>query len=395
MTFATLVLIDEDTAVNLVRFVQNYLGDEDSEFEGSCKKFIENKKGVELVAAILSKSGTILALEDENAIEGCFHAIVSVILRYGEDNGSKNLSDLLSILSSDKGNQQRLRLKILLTAFNLVTNESNKYNTAMTIFQYALDTQQAADVAGFHTRVKEWCDSWTSLSAEQKQQLFLLVRRVLLATPNTASSSDARAFFLHYLRTFAQDQPLPASACGTETLDAVVEFCKTPVDCIFERDALLGALTEAQVRNVEALQQLRSLLSIFCNGDFRDFKKFLSNSSNANALKQYEMDTALLETNMRVVTLCSLASSKDVLAYDEIAKCLEIAEEEVEVWVIECIASNVLEAAVDQMTRRVTVSRCSYREFGSTQWNDVQRKLNALRGDISHIFNDIRSRATS
>jgi hypothetical protein len=67
MSFATLVLIDDATAENLVSFVATTIGNEEGKaFAESCNKLIESRKGVELVAAILSKSDVVMALEDDN-----------------------------------------------------------------------------------------------------------------------------------------------------------------------------------------------------------------------------------------------------------------------------------------------------------------------------------------
>ena len=66
MSFATLVLIDEETANNLVAFVANILGDAGDAFKTSCDALIQEKKGVELASAILSKADNVLALDDAN-----------------------------------------------------------------------------------------------------------------------------------------------------------------------------------------------------------------------------------------------------------------------------------------------------------------------------------------
>ena len=66
MSFATLVLIDEETANNLVAFVANTLGDAGDAFKASCDALIQEKKGVELASAILNNSDNVFALDDAN-----------------------------------------------------------------------------------------------------------------------------------------------------------------------------------------------------------------------------------------------------------------------------------------------------------------------------------------
>jgi translation initiation factor 3 subunit M len=397
MSFSTLVLIDEDTATNLAQFVANANGGE--AFKTSCDKLIKEQKGVELVTAIIANSGAVFEMEDSNAIEGCFRAIISVILRYGEDNGAKNLQDLVTLLCSNKNDDKvRLRLKLLLTIFNLVSNDTNKYSTVMAIFQYALDTKQAADVAAFHNRVVKWCNDWSksgAITLEQTRSLYLLVRNVLVATPNHATSEEARNYFLHYLQTFDSNTALPASATGAATVDAIVEYCKTPVDRFDERSSLLRSLSAAQVAGNDVLSKLRALLVAVCDGTYTDYQAYASNSANKAVMTQYSIDSEQLETNMRVLAVCSLAATNEKLTYEELASGLGCDIDEVEIWIVESIAANVLEAAIDQISKVVTITRCSYRNFSTKEWKTVQNRLKALRESIASVYTNMQEHVTA
>jgi len=282
----------------------------------------------------------------------------------------------------------RLRLKILLSVFNLCSSHSNKYTTIMAVFQYALDTNQANSVAIFHPRVVQWCDAWTnSISTEDKQKMYLLVRAVLVAAPNAASAQEARSFFLSFIGTFPKDTALPASATGEITVAALVEYIQTSVDRYDERNLALGALSEVQVSGSDACKQLRALLQIICTGTSADFSAF--SKSNSSLLSKYSLDSSDIENNMRLFALCSLATMKDSLTYAEIATGLGIHVDDVEMTVVEAIANNVLEANMDQIERVVTITRCSYRAFNTAQWKDVQTKLNTLREDIASVFQNM------
>jgi len=344
------------------------------------------------------------------AIEGCFRAIISVILRLGEDQCGSTIQDLVKLLSADKSTELtvpegaegaegdegpegagfskcRLRLKILLSVFNLCASHSHKYSTVVAIFQYALDTNQASGVASFYPRVMQWCDAWTnSISTEDKQNMHLLVRAVLVAAPGVASAQETRGFFLNYVGTFPSDKALPASAAD-HTMKALVEYIQTPVDGYDERNFALGAISEAHVSASADSKKLRALLQIICTGSLAEFSAY--SKANAAVLSKHSINDSVIESNMRLFALCSLATMKNSLTYAEIASGLGISADEVEMTVVEAIASNVLEANMDQNECVVTITRCSYRAFSTAQWKDVQAKLNTLRADISSVFQNM------
>jgi translation initiation factor 3 subunit M len=58
---------------------------------------------------------------------------------------------------------------------------------------------------------------------------------------------------------------------------------------------------------------------------------------------------------MRLLSLCTLASSKAEMKYSEIAACMQISEAEVEAWVIKAITAKLLDAKMDQINKTVVV----------------------------------------
>ena len=58
---------------------------------------------------------------------------------------------------------------------------------------------------------------------------------------------------------------------------------------------------------------------------------------------------------MRLLSLCTLASSKAEMKYSEIAACMQIGEAEVEAWVIKAITAKLLDAKMDQINKTVVV----------------------------------------
>ena len=77
-----------------------------------------------------------------------------------------------------------------------------------------------------------------------------------------------------------------------------------------------------------------------------------------NIFQAFKLDEAQLSRNMKLLALCSLAaqagaaaSNKEsaVVSFQAIQALLRVHESDVELWVIEGIADNLIEASIDQL----------------------------------------------
>jgi translation initiation factor 3 subunit M len=260
----------------------------------------------------------------------------------------------------------------------------------MTIFQFACDTNQTESVSGFHSAMLEWSTSW-SLSSGQKRALYLLVRKSL---HNSTKEEEARGFFLHYMRTFPSTVALPQDALAL-VIEGVVEFLNTPVAAFIERSSMLEILSPAQVAATAQLIHLRDLLSIVCLGNLTEYRSYIAKANNMQVLTSLKVDCTQLETNMRLLNLCTATMSvnKDGMSYDQVAAALDVSIDDVEMWIVTAIASGVLEANLNQSSRMMTITRCSYRAFGMEQWKEIQKKLTILRANVAGVYDEmVRSR---
>lgn len=393
---ATLVNIDEELANNLVFFVSKSLPSEVSDeertaFTDSCNTLIEAKKGLELASKVLEKGSVILGLEQTSVIEGCFQAIIAVILSFGEDGGA--IKNTLDVLTAGKGENDKvtLRLKIMLGLFNFISGATNKHTTIMAIFNYALDTKQEESVASFHSRVGSWVSNWgDAINVEQQRALYLVVRKILQRRGGQAGETAADAnqrFFISYLSTF------PAAKLDSDAYDLAVDEVKnsinSPIASFEERAALLEALSQEQGNGT--LKELLALLAVLCRGSLDEYVSFSKIDANVDMMKTNNIDGDAILRTMKLLSLCTLASGgKELLQYSEIAQALQEDEESVEMWVVDAIAEGILEANMDQFQRNVIVTRCSYRSFGKEQWKDVRAKLAALRGNVASVLDEMR-----
>jgi hypothetical protein len=146
-SYTTLVNVDAETAHKLTLFVSQLLPSaEGQQFYNESKSLIDSVKTAELINKILEQSKYILAIDDETgklfvkktilylfilhfftAVDGCFQSLFAVIYTLGDDNNELSIvKSVVSSLTSDNS-QSRLRLKELISLFNLAFSGESKY----------------------------------------------------------------------------------------------------------------------------------------------------------------------------------------------------------------------------------------------------------------------------
>ena len=95
--------------------------------------------------------------------------------------------------------------------------------------------------------------------------------------------------------------------------------------------------------------------------------------------------------NVRLLSICGLASSARELKYSDIASALEIDETAVEQWVVRAVTAELLEAQIDQLRRVIIVERAAPRFFNDQHWQDLNVKLHGWRDNVKELLAVVRS----
>lgn len=129
-SYTTLVNVDGDTAPKLSHYISQLVGGTDGiEYFTACKQLIEEQKTEELIAKFLEKKDLIMGVENEKDVEGCVEAIVFVMFTLREDVDSVSIvRQILAALSSDKAEKTKLRLRSMVSLFNLTVSGQSKYH---------------------------------------------------------------------------------------------------------------------------------------------------------------------------------------------------------------------------------------------------------------------------
>lgn len=134
--------------------------------------------------------------------------------------------------------------------------------------------------------------------------------------------------------------------------------------------------------------EIYQLLEIFQQGKLEDFQSF--QNSNPSVLSNNNISEEDAIRNMRLLSLCSLATEHEEIPYDAIAQTLQVEQSEVENWVISAVSSGLLSAKMDQLQHVVMVERCVVRRFGIEQWKILQERLNVWKKNVRTVLDGLK-----
>ena len=256
--YTTLVNVDEGTAPKLISFIAGLMDDgPGAAFLKECNEIIDEQKTAALVTKILSQSEVILACEVESDAEGCFQAIVSILFSMeSEEERHRIVESIVSTIVSTT-ELKRLRLKILVSLFNMLVSATSKFAVLIALLKYANETGQSSLVSKYHERVADWIVQW-SLQPSSSRELYQLFSEILSKDGQAALSL---AFLVKYLDTFTGQAypPEVESLCKTAVLSAI----SSPVDSFQDRSKLYDTLSKQSFGGSE-LGKLTELLRILC-----------------------------------------------------------------------------------------------------------------------------------
>jgi len=385
----SLVNVDLDTAPKLVEWVASILGDGPgaTAFRSESEKLVASSSYSQLVFKIIEQSEVVLGLDNDADIEGFFQALVSVTLYENSSGGNiqENLPAMqkaVDVLVSGPGaleKKPKLRLRILVSLFNMSFSPQTKHLVLSAIFKFAVASGQTSLVQGFHAKVVDWAKEW-NLPVVDKRSLFLLVSELL---ESAKESSLALGFFVQYLSTFGKDTALTAEAQSL-ALTAVKAAIKSPTPAFTDRNKLLECINQQQTLAAGALASLVDLLRIVCCDTLTAYRAY--EAKNKAVMSEHGISPDDLATKMRLLTLCSLGVQTQNPSYSQVAASLEIPESDVELWVVDAIASGLLEANMDQFQKVVTITRYAHRSFGVDNWKSARVKLADLQKKVQGVL---------
>jgi translation initiation factor 3 subunit M len=286
-------------------------------------------------------------------------------------------------ITSSPANGTGIALGILGTIFNTIQpDDETRYYVLLAIVDLIKKSGNYDTLAPQLKSLDAWMEQWELSPAEQRK-LYLAISETAAACKNAESSYT---YLLKALRTIQDD------AASKEAHDLSLKGLKAAL----QNDKQFDFQDLTSLDSVQALrksdQTWSEILEVFSAENFDDFSDFKEN--NSSFISENNLDEDALDRKMRLLTLASLsaqASQTRTLPYGHIAKALDVPAADVEMWVIDCIRSGLVEGKLSQQKQEFLIHRSTYRVFGDHQWREVASRLENWRSSLTNVLAVIRA----
>jgi translation initiation factor 3 subunit M len=381
---STLVNVSEDAELRLVALLGETGG---QDFTVKCNQCIERGDAANLVKTIIM-SGPVMQKLVQSDEGGAAVQILAALLQKGDkNNGGNGIAFANAIVSVPGDDLQIIERKIGLLAvvYNMLEPKCATMQRMIEAAAKFPETLLAEDTVlgrlllSDSPRIVGLIDSWENVSVTDRRKLYSTIC-------NSSSGKRKQRFLLLLLGTYSSSSSVDAVGIAAAK-DAAIGAIRDPVSLFdLQRNMLYQPAVQA-LQKSEA--DLLGLLTIFQEGKLQDYENFFSsgNKSESSVLSQWGLEPEACKRNMRILSLCSLASEHEEIPYEVISQTLHLqAIAEVETWVIAAVNSGLLHAKMDQLTQKVMVERCIVRKFDMDQWRSLQVRLTSWKANVGGIL---------
>lgn len=378
-----LVFVDGNTN-DILQEIADYIkvGDE-------IRPLLEKGQTEEALAAIV-KASPVLNSAPEKEFGPAYNLLIFAVINHSKDP-KKHLQpicqNLTKPITSSPVNGRDLALGSLSTIFNLLSKDDPvRFNVFLQIVRFVKTHNMFDTIKPALSNIPGWLEAWGT-DDEDRQRLY-----VDIADAADAADEHKIAYehLLLALRTFdADDKDDVASEEAQKiSLRALKRVLLTDRPWAYDFQGL-RVLAPVQAL-ADSHPVYAQLLDIFAEQDLEDFNDF--NDEHEGFLEKEKLDHKTLQTKMRLLTFASLAAAHQdrQIPYDVIAKGLQVPVEEVELWIIDVIRSQLVEGRMSQRDRVFKVHKTIYRVFGDKQWRELSSRIDVWKSTINHVHTVLR-----
>jgi hypothetical protein len=100
---------------------------------------------------------------------------------------------------------------------------------------------------------------------------------------------------------------------------------------------------------------LATLADLISRGDVGEFQAF--EHANSAFFTEHGIESSKLLENVRIFSLAWLAKERDEFSFGEVASLLQVADTEIDEWVVKAVSSNLIAVKINQLAQKVTVTK--------------------------------------
>eukprot|EP01134_Creolimax_fragrantissima_P008412 CFRG8412T1 len=375
----TLTAFTEQTsdvlALELAQHIESLTGK--SDLSPLCSSLDTAESYYVLCNALIDNSGALLNESDEYA-EASICAIINLCNSADADHMESLLQKLVTLVETGPAERSTIRIKLLAFLFNSMDVEcSSRFTCYTALVRVCGESGKLNAVLRQFENLPDWLVEW-KCSQTQRRELYHII---FDACKKCDLSAEARKYQTIYLESFSASDAKEAKNVAQET---VIDAIRDSKCYIFDELINLDA-----VKALEGVSALFDLLKIFFSGDYSAFVAF--ESKNSDVFDHYKLDKAACSKKMKLLTLVSLSTDTSEVDYKQVAESLSVSDEEVELWLIEAMRTELVTGKLDQLNEKVIVRRAMRRTFGKENWLALSERLESWSAAMGECLETLRT----
>lgn len=311
----------------------------------------------------------------EQEVTAPFYALAKLCHTVEPDHSTPFLVKLAQVVAAATDKPQA-RAKVIVAVFNILdVADPKRYDVYLLLVQFCGKVGLTGAIMGqIDSQLDDWLREWGA-DAEQTRTLYKTIADSCRQCGLTEQSKKYTRLFLKSLNgvdaaLMAQHKP-DAQTC---VIEAIADKDTYQFDDLLELDTV----------KVLAGDPVHKLLLIFISGDVKAFNEF--RASEPTFFEAHQLDAEKCLRKMRLLTLVSLATDTAEVAYSDVQDALEIGDKEVEIWIIDAIRGDLVDARMDQLNQKMIVRKAMRRTFGMEDWQRLGERLNEWTASVTEML---------
>lgn len=350
----------------------------------------------EVLTHIVPTPRALSGTSNHNDIENCLVVLSELILENNFDDLIDTFCNkLVGDAKTQGGRRARLILKALVNLYNQIPEKRTRrhYLVFREVLRYAARSGQMHRLEGFLSKSDSLIRETWKLSDQETRAFYLAVAKSYQEGSDEKSDDGARAKREYYLRKYVDmfesvSTPLETDPAVTDIKDAAATLVISALQSELrtcQGSSLLDLKAVDLLKSDDAYATLYELLRIFVCEDLTAYEEFYKENEAYLTRTLGEKNDDAMRENMRLLSLCSLASKSNKIDYDTVASALRVPSNCVEEYVLKAIAAELIDAKMDQLHERVLIRSAVQRSFGAQQWKDTQAKLRHWKSQLNAV----------
>lgn len=375
---------------DLIQYV-NSMSDEsnDTEFVKACSGFLEAGDLSSFIKKVIENKDVVFEKSNTPDAEGCFSIMATIIGSHVKDADARTaLIDVFTGAVTDNTTERKeMRLTIITNLYNaLAPSSADRFKVFMVLARYASTSQQ---LHLFYRHIYNVDPKSWNLGLDDTRTLYKIVAEITSRSTRPEVMATSQAYTVKLLATYEGQDDI--ADVKDVAVAGVVGAIKSAVSSFTRSESMIefSAVKQLEGDSNEKYNLTFELLKVFTSGNVEQFIQFQKKNRSFLEAQGISQDEAL--TNIRLLSICSLASEHEEIPYAEIAKILQIEANEVENWVVKATAAKLMDAKMDQLGQVVIIKRCSQRIFGINEWKQLGTKLSAWKENVRAMLSTIEN----